>query len=426
MASFSIPLTGLNADSTSLNTIANDLANMSTTGFKSQAVNFSDLFYQQIGATGSGDPIQMGAGTQVASTTTDFSNGTPNSTGVPTDVALQGNGFFVVSNATSQLLTRDGHFSTDSNGNLVTSNGMNVMGYPAANGVVNTAAPLTPINIPIGQVLAPQATGTFSMTANLDGTGANTVFPSTIDVYDSLGQMHTATVTYTQTGVNAWNYSIALPAADTGGISTPVTGAMTFDATGALSTVNGTAVGTGAGQVSTIAVGFNGLTDQANNLTMNWNLMGAAGKPTITQVTSASNSAPGSSSAVSATAQNGYASGQYQDFTIGSDGTVTVTFSNQQKLNVGQIALGNVVNDQGLRDMGNGDYSTTLSSGSVAVATSGSAGLGTMQNGALEGSNVNISGEFSALIIAQRAFEANSKTITTFDTITQETIQMIH
>ncbi len=426
MASFFIPLTGLNADSTSLNTIANDLANMSTTGFKSQSVNFSDLFYQQIGATGSGDPIQTGAGTQVASITTDFSNGTPNSTGMNTDVALQGNGFFVVSNASSQLLTRAGHFTTDSTGNLITSNGMNVMGYPAANGVVNTAAPLTPINIPIGQVLEPKATGSFGMTANLDGIGSNTVFPATVDVYDSLGQMHTATVTYTQTGINAWKYSVAIPAADTGGVSTPVTGTMTFDATGNLSTVNGTAVGTGAGQVSTIPVAFNGLTDQANGLNMTWNLTGSAGKPTITQVTSGSTSTSGSGSAVSGTNQDGYASGQYQNFAIGSDGTVTVTFSNQQKLNVGQIALGNVINPQGLRDMGNGDYNTTLASGSVAIGTSGSAGLGTMQNGALEGSNVNISGEFSALIIAQRAFEANSKTITTFDTLTQETIQMIH
>jgi flagellar hook protein FlgE len=391
---------------------------MSTTGFKSQAVNFSDLFYQQIGATGSGDPIQTGAGTQVASITTDFSNGTPNSTGVDTDVALQGNGFFVVSNANTQMLTRNGHFTTDSTGNLITANGMNVMGYPAAKGIVNTAAPLAPINIPIGQVLAPNATTSWAMTANLDSAGANQVFPATIDVFDSLGQMHTATVTYTQSGVNAWNYSIALPAADTGGISVPVTGSMTFDAVGDLATVNGTAVGTGAGQISTIPVAFNGLTDQANNLAMTWNLMGAAGKPTITQVDSAS--------AVSATTQDGYASGQYQDFSIGSDGTVTVTFSNQQKLNVGQIALGNVINPQGLRAMGDGEYSATLASGTVAIGTSGSAGLGTMQNGALEGSNVNISGEFSALIIAQRAFEANSKAITTFDTITQETIQMIH
>lgn len=426
MASFFIPLTGLDADSTSLNTIANDLANMSTTGFKSQSVNFSDLFYQQIGATGSGDPIQTGAGTQVASITTDFSNGTPNSTGVNTDVALQGNGFFVVSDSTGQFLTRNGHFTTDSTGHLITAGGMNVMGYPAANGIVNTAAPLAPINIPIGQVLSPKATTNFGMTANLDGTGANTVFPTTVDVYDSLGQMHTATVTYTQTGVNAWNYSVALPAADTGGVSVPVTGTMTFDAGGNLATVNGSNVGTAAGDVSTINVGFNNLADQGSPLAMTWNLLGSAGKPTITQVTSASNATPGSASAVSATTQDGYASGQYQDFSIGTDGTVTVTFSNQQKLNVGQIALGNVTNPQGLRAMGDSDYSTTLASGAVAIGASGSAGLGTFQDGALEGSNVNISGEFSALIIAQRAFEANSKTITTFDTITQETIQMIH
>jgi flagellar hook protein FlgE len=426
MASFFIPLTGLNANSTSLNTIANDLANMSTTGFKSQSVNFSDLFYQQIGATGSGDPIQTGAGTQVASITTDFSNGTPNSTGLNTDVALQGNGFFVVNNANGQFLTRAGHLTTDSTGNLITPNGMNIMGYPAPNGVVNTAAPLVPINIPIGQVLEPKATGSFGMTANLDGTGQNAQFPATVDVYDSLGQMHPATITYTQTGINTWNYSVALPGADTGGVSTPVTGNMTFDATGNLSLVNGTAVGTAPGQVSSIPVTFTGLTDKANDLNMNWNLVGSAGKPTITQVTAGSTSTPGTGSAVSHTTQDGFASGQYSDFAIGSDGTVTVTFSNQQKLNVGQIALGNVTNRQGLRDMGNGDYATTLASGTVAIATSGSAGLGTMQNGALEGSNVNISGEFSALIIAQRAFEANSKTITTFDTLTQETIQMIH
>ncbi|KAA6465075.1 flagellar hook protein FlgE [Acidobacteria bacterium AB60] len=418
MASFFIPLTGLNADSTSLNTIANDLANMSTTGFKSQSATFSDLFYQQIGATGSGDPIQTGAGTKIATITTDFSNGTPNATGVNTDVALQGNGFFMVSNSAGSYLTRNGHFSTDSAGNLITANGMSVMGYPAKNGVVNTAAPIAPINLPIGQVLSPKATTSLSMTTTLDSSGNNAVFPATIDVFDSLGEMHTATITYTQTGVNAWSYSVALPAADTGGVLSPVTGTMAFDANGNLSTVNGAAVGTAPGQVSSIPLVFNGLTDQANNLAISWNLMSSAGTPIISQVAA--------TSAVSSPIQDGYASGQYKDFSIGSDGTVTVTFSNQQKLNVGQIALGNVTNPQGLKALGDGNYSATLASGAVAVGTSGSAGLGTIQNGALEGSNVNISGEFSALIMAQRAFEANSKTITTFDTITQETIQMIH
>ena len=158
MASFSIPLTGLNADSTALNTIANNLSNMNTTGFKSETVNFADLFYQQVGSAGSGDPIQTGSGTQVASTTTDFSDGTPTSTQVSTDVALQGNGFFVVSDGSSQYLTRAGDFSIDSNGNLTTANGHNVMGYPGVNGVVNTNSPLVPINIPESAILPPQAT----------------------------------------------------------------------------------------------------------------------------------------------------------------------------------------------------------------------------------------------------------------------------
>ena len=419
MASFYIPLTGLNADSTALNTIANDLSNMNTTGFKAQTVNFADLFYQQIGSAGSGDPLQVGAGTQVASISTDFSNGSPSSTGVDTNVALQGNGFFVVSDGSSQYLTRAGDFSTDASGNLITSNGLSVMGYPSTNGVVNTNASLTPVNIPENQVLAPAATGNFNIAANLNSTSAlGATFPATVNIYDSLGQMHTATVTFTNTGVNTWGYSMQIPAADTGGTATPVTGTMTFDSSGNLATVNGTAVGTSVGQVSTISVPINGLTDNASNLNMTWNLMGTSGKPTISQVDS--------TSAVSATTQDGYASGQYQSFSIGSDGTVTVTFSNEQKLNVGQIALGNVANLQGLRDAGNGDYATTLASGTAAIGTSGSAGLGTMQGGALEASNVNISAEFADLIIAQRAFEANSKSVTTFDTITQETIQMIH
>jgi flagellar hook protein FlgE len=153
-------------------------------------------------------------------------------------------------------------------------------------------------------------------------------------------------------------------------------------------------------------------------MSVTWDLFGAGGASTLTQVNQ--------TSAVSSTTQNGFASGNYTGFTIGSDGTVTATFNNGQKLNVGQLALGNVVNLQGLQDTGNGDYATTLASGTATIGVSGTSGLGTMQGGALEASNVNISAEFSDLIIAQRAFEANSKAVTTFDTVTQETINMIH
>ncbi|MGA3033128.1 MAG: flagellar hook protein FlgE [Terracidiphilus sp.] len=435
MASFFIPLTGLESDSTALNTIANDLSNMNTTGFKAQTTDFSDLFYQQIGSTGAGDPIQVGAGVQVASNEISFTQGSINSTGNSTDVALNGSGFFVLNNGGNFEYSRAGNFSLNANGNLVSSNGLNIMGYPAVNGVVNTNAPLTAINIPVGTVQDPAATTTMSMTANLDSaTAAGTQFPAQLTVYDSLGEPHVATVTYTPTAnANVWDYSVSLPAADysTAGnnaVPAATTGTMQFDANGNLTTVTPTGgaaetVGTAAGDVSSIALNFNPaatnlLADGATGLSINWNLLSASGTPTISQVDTAS--------AVSATSQNGYTSGQYQSFAIGSDGTVTVSYSNGQQQNVGQLALANVSNLQGLSLLGDGDYVTTRASGTAVVGTSGAAGLGTVQDDALEASNVNISTEFSDLIIAQRAFEANAKSVTTFDTVTQDTINMVH
>ena len=435
MASFFIPLTGLESDSTALNTIANDLSNMNTTGFKAQTTDFSDLFYQQIGSTGAGDPIQVGAGVQVASNEISFTQGSINSTGNSSDVALNGSGFFVLNNGGNFEYSRAGNFSLNANGNLVSSNGLNIMGYPAVNGVVNTNAPLTAINIPVGTVQDPAATTTMSMTANLDSaTAAGTQFPAQLTVYDSLGEPHVATVTYTPTAnANVWDYSVSLPAADysTAGnnaVPAATTGTMQFDANGNLTTVTPTGgaaetVGTAAGDVSSIALNFNPaatnlLADGATGLSINWNLLSASGTPTISQVDTAS--------AVSATSQNGYTSGQYQSFAIGSDGTVTVSYSNGQQQNVGQLALANVSNLQGLSLLGDGDYVTTRASGTAVVGTSGAAGLGTVQDDALEASNVNISTEFSDLIIAQRAFEANAKSVTTFDTVTQDTINMVH
>jgi flagellar hook protein FlgE len=426
MASFSIPLTGLEADSTALNTIANDLSNMNTTAYKAQTTNFSDLFYQQIGSTGAGDPIQVGAGVKVAGNETAYTQGSINSTGNATDVALNGNGFFIVGNGNGSIeLTRAGNFTQDANGNIVTSAGLNVMGYPAINGVINTNAPLRSINIPVGQVQQPLATTSFGMTANLDAASpAGTQFPAQITIYDSLGEPHVATVNYTETAPNTWSYSVALPAADfASGVSTPVTGTMAFDSSGNLTTVTPTGgvaetVGTAAGDVSSIPLAFTGLADVSANLAIGWNLLGPGGTPTISQVDTAS--------AVSSTTQNGYPSGQYQSFSVGSDGTVTVTYSNGQIQNVGQLALGNVNNLQGLQLLGDGNYATTLASGTVSISTSGNSGLASLQDGALEASNVNISSEFSNLIIAQRAFEANAKSVTTFDTVTQDTINMVH
>jgi len=212
MPSFYIPLSGLNADSTALNTIANNLSNMNTTGFKAQTTNFSDLFYQQMGSTGSGDEIQVGTGVQVASNSTDFTGGSISSTGVATNAAINGTGFFVVDNNGSQLYTRDGNFQTSASGILETTGGQAIMGYAAVKGVINTAGGLSDIAIPVGQVMQPLATTSFSVTQNLDSSSpVGTQTESQVQVYDSLGNKYNAVVTYTNLGSNQWSYSIAVP-----------------------------------------------------------------------------------------------------------------------------------------------------------------------------------------------------------------------
>ena len=426
MASFFIPLTGLEADSTALNTIANDLSNMNTTAFKAQTTNFSDLFYQQVGETGSGNPILQGAGTQVASNSTDFSQGSYDTSGTgASDMAIDGNGFFIVQNSSgADLYTRNGAFTQNLNGNLVTSNGLSLMGYPATNGVVDTSAPLIPITTPLtGEVQAPNATTTFSMTANLDSE-ATTSFPATISVFDSLGASHNVTIDFTQTAPGTWTYSANLPAADfTGGAApAPLTGTLQFDQNGNLLSVAQGAgapanVGTAAGDITGIPLSFSGLADNSATLNLNWNLMGPAGTPNISQVDE--------TSAVSGTTADGNAAGTCTGFTIGSDGTVTAQYTSGTQI-VGRVALANMTNLQGLDMMGNGDYATTLASGTATTGPSGTGGLGNIQDSALEDSNVNISSEFSDLIIAQRGFEADSKAVTTFDTVAQDTINMVH
>ncbi len=411
MASFYIPLTGLNNDATALNTIANNLSNLNSTAYKDQTVNFSDFFYQQVGETGSGNPIQQGSGVQLANISSNFTQGNVNSTGTASNMAIDGNGFFVLSSGNNNnVYTRNGNFTVNASGALVSQDGLSVMGYPATNGVVNTNAPLTALSIPVGQVQAPAATSTIGMTANLNSSAAvGTVVPGQIQVFDSLGQSHTLTISYTKTANNTWSYSIALPSGDqTGaGTSANTTGTLTFNSNGNLVTP--------AANVSGIS--FTGLADGASNLNFSWNLYDSNNNPTLTQVDTAS--------AVSATNQNGYASGQYQSFSVNSDGTVVASFSNGQQQAVGRVALASVVNQQGMKLLGNGEYATTLASGTAVTNAPGAAGVGNIQGGSLEQSNVNISTEFSNLIIAQRAFEANSKAVTTFDNVAQDTIDMV-
>jgi flagellar hook protein FlgE len=411
MGNFSIALSGLQANSVALSTIGNNLANLNTTAFKGQTTSFEDLFYQQIGSSGSGDAIQVGAGTRVAGTSTDFTEGTilPDANANSADMALAGNGFFVVQQGGVQSLTRAGNFQLSSSGNLITQDGQQVMGYAAVNGVVNQNSSLTPITIPVGLNEGAQATQNFSITANLNSNATvGTPYSSPVTIFDSLGQSHQATVSYTKTGTNTWSYSVDLPAGDYApGTATNNTGTLTFDTSGKLVSPTG----------SVNNITFTGLTDGASDLSFNWNLNNSSGTPTISQLASASSN--------TANSQDGFTSGVYQSFTVDSSGVITAQFSNGRTSTVGQLAVATVANTAGLTASGGNNFSTTAASGLATVGVAGVGGRGTIDDAALEQSNVNISTEFSNLIIAQRAFEANSKTVTTFDTISQDVISMV-
>jgi flagellar hook protein FlgE len=420
MPSFFIPLSGLEADNTALNTIANNLSNMNTVAYKSQDVQFSDLFYQQVGESGSGDPEQVGAGTQVGAITTDFTTGTASpASGIAQDVALDGDGFFVVQNGNVQEYTRAGNFVISSDGHLLTQSGQQVMGYPSVNGVPNTNAPLVPIQIPVGQVEQPKATANMSLTANLDaGAAVGTSTQGQITVYDSLGEAHIATVDFQKTATNTWSYNISLPAGDSTGSSANTVGTLNFDSSGNLVSTTDAAGVTTSPATNISGIQFTGLKDGAATMNFNWNLFDSNNKPVIDQVAAGSG--------VASTNQDGFASGQYQGFTVDSNGVVSAGYSNNQNQVIGQLAVASITNEQGLTRLGDNNYQTTLASGQATIGTAGSNGRGTIQDQAVEGSNVDISTQFSDLIVAQRAFEANSKAITTFDTVTQETINMIH
>lgn len=410
MSAFSIPLSGLEATSQSLNVIANNLANLNTDGYKDQTLSFNDIFNQVQGTAGNGDPIQIGSGVQSAATSSNFTNGTLNATGVSSNMALQGNGFFVVQSTGGTDYTRAGDFTVNSLGQLTTTSGALLMGYPAVNGVVSTSGTLAPITVNQAATVPAVATSSFQMSTNLDSASTvGTTFTSPITVYDSLGTAQNLSVNYTNTAANAWSYTITLPAAATGGTGNPTTiasGTLAFSSSGQLTSPTGTVTG----------INITGLADGAAAMHLTWNL-NSSGSPTITQ--------QNASSATTTTTQNGYGVGSLTGYTVLANGVVQGQFSNSQTLALGQVAVASFANSQGLSQDGASDFQATFASGAAIVGQAGAGGNGSITGGSVEGSNVNLSTEFSNMIVAQQGYEANAKVLTTLDQISQATIQMV-
>ncbi len=413
MSLFSTPLSGLNASSSQLQAISNNLANLNTNGYKAQNAVFSDVFYQNLGSSGNADPIQEGFGVRVEGMSRDLTNGPISGTGISSNMALDGSGYFITSNSEGALsYTRAGDFTTNINGQLTSLNGNTVMGFPAVGGVVKTNASLQPISVGKGTTTIATPTSTFSFTSNLNASSVagDSYSPPPIKIYDSLGQDHLLSVTYSKTGTNAWSYNVSVPSSDiqggTGTATSVGSGTFTFNNDGSLATPTG--------EITNISIGP--FSDGAATMQPAWKLADATTGGTLTQTAS-----PNSTSAQ---VQDGYAAGTLDAFSVLQDGTVEASFTNGQQRAIGQVAVASFANPEGLSLSGNNVYAPTSASGQAVIGVAGTGGLGTITGSSVEQSNVDVATELSDLIVAQRSYEANAKAITAFDQVEQATLQM--
>jgi flagellar hook protein FlgE len=415
MSSFSIALSGLTADSSALDVVGNNLANLNTTGYKDSNVSFYDLLQQSV----AGGSTQIGGGVSAPQTERVFTQGSIQATGGNFDAAIDGNGFFVVQNpAGATLYTRAGNFNLNAQGNLITATGQFVQGWSAVNGVVNTSGPTGNITIPSNALQTPSATQNMALSINLNAGGVPTQpsgsFSTSIQVVDSLGETHDLTVNFTEQTPGNWNYEVDIPGADltsgTAGTPSPVAqGSLSFDANGNLTSPTAPAQ---------VPISITGLTDGANDMAINWNLAtnGGTGTSLVTQYAA--------TSAVSASTQDGVPASQVTQVSIANGGAITAQFSNGNQVVVGQIALASVSNPDSLIATGQNNYEVGADTATPVIGVPGSGTLGSVEGGSLEASTVDIATEFTNLIVYQNSYEANSKVISVLDQVTQNLLNL--
>jgi flagellar hook protein FlgE len=419
-------VSGLDAETQALNVIGNNVANVSTNGFKEQRADFENVLGQSIAGTNNGP----GGGVQISGVDTMFTQGTLNNTGVSTDMAITGNGFFMVNGDVSGMpgtyYTRDGQFSVNAQGQFVNENGLNVQGYEALpNGTFSGAVGNLSLNTP---ALPPNATTTLTVSANLDSSSvvptaawdpqnpaATSNFSTDITAYDSLGDGHQLSIYYSETAPNAWTYHVLANGSEITG-ATPGqnveigTGTLAFTTGGALQTVT---------QTTPIVANFIGATAaQAINVNFgNPTTGGGTGLTGITQF-----AAP---SAVNNQSQDGYASGTLAGMSVDQNGVITGTYSNGQQLAIGKLAIAMFQDNEGLGQAGGNLFTQTNQSGLAAVGSASAGGAGSITGGALEQSNVDLASQMVDMITQERAFQSDSKTIQTADQMLQTITQLV-
>ncbi|MGY2082606.1 flagellar hook protein FlgE [Blastococcus sp. SYSU DS0539] len=403
-------ISGLRAHQTKMDVTGNNIANVNTVGYKSSSTVFQDTLSQVVRAGGAPaadrggtNPAQIGLGVKLAGITTNWTNGATQSTGRSTDFMIEGDGFFVTRGAGGeQLFTRAGSFDFDANGRLVTPDGSILQGWVAgADGAINPNGPIQDLSVPYGQIVNPSATTTGRLEGNLNAAAVVGAFVQTpTKMYDAQGVEQRVTYTFTKTASDTWNLTVqnaggaalALTNAD----GTAFDGTVTFDVAGTMTAPAG-------------GIAF----DPA-----------AAGWPGPVAVDLGTISQFAGSSEVTAPEQDGYALGSLQSFQLANDGTIMGVYSNGLRQPLGQLAMAAFNNPSGLEKAGNSSFRVGDNSGVAAIGIAGAGGRGVLSSGALEMSNVDLSEEFTSLIVAQRGFQANSRVITASDEILQDLVNL--
>jgi flagellar hook protein FlgE len=415
-------VSGLTAESDALDVIGNNLANTNTVGFKESRAIFENVLGAAVGTEGA-----IGGGVMMSTAQQIFAEGSLENTGNPTDVALSGDGFFVVQGAVSGVsgtfYTRAGQTSLSANGTLVNPDGLAFQGYAAlpSGGFSATMSPIT-VNT---AALSPKATSSLTLAANLNSSDpvagawnpqnptAGSSFQATYQVYDSLGDAHSVNVYFANNGGGSWSYHVLANGSEiqggTAGQNSEIaSGSLTFNTNGALQSETSASPG----------VSFVGATPN-QPLALSFGTPISAGGTGLDGVTQF-----GSADSISSQSQDGYSSGSLSSLSIDNNGVVSGSYTNGQTIAVAQMAVAKFQNDQGLGQAGQNCWTASQDSGSAAIGTAGTGGRAALVSGSLEASNVDIATQFTDLIAHQRGFEANSKTITTADQMLQDVLAM--
>jgi flagellar hook protein FlgE len=400
---FSQGLSGLNAASKALEVIGNNVSNANTVGFKQSRAEFADVFAASLSGAGA---TQIGIGTKISDVAQQFTQGNITATNNTLDVAINGAGFFRLSNNGAVTYTRNGQFQMDKNGYIVTSDGKRLMGNSADN--LNGSSPVE-IQIDTSD-LQPVASTKITGTLNLNSASANidqtvTPFSSTdptsytnstaITVYDNLGNSHNVQNYYVKTAANTWSVYTTVDGTDVTPTPTP---SMVFNA-GSYDSTNS----------SVTPISFTPTTGGATmNISFDYSKS--------TQY--------GSSFSVNKLSQDGYSSGRIASFTIGDDGIIQGRYTNGQSKDLGRVILANFVNPNGLQSLGGNQWMASYESGDELIGAPGSSTLGVLQSSAVEDSNVDLTAELVNMITAQRVYQANAQTIKTQDQVMQTLVNL--